>query len=170
MGSQRHDIFYALEAFTDHVDRHPLDRRPAYFAQYHDIWGEARGEIGIPEPTEIDAERHKPDATVFALLTPWFSIPTIAEAWLVVDRLGDGLWVVGVRALDDGVVSPVWQVDYTLEDDGSLTPREPAPIPLPKVIANGVSTALQARVERKMWDAYYDFDTIVPVVQGMLNR
>lgn len=170
MGSQRHDIFYALEAFADYIDRHPIDRRPAFWAQYVDIWGEARGEIGIPTPTDPDDPLPQPAATVFTLLVPWFGLPLMAEAWLVIDRLDDGLWVVDVRATESGLFSPIYKIVYRLEDDGSITPREPVPISMPPEIGAGVAAAMKSRAERKLWDAYYDFNSIMPVVDGMLNR
>lgn len=169
MGSQRHDIYYALEAFGEHCDRYPLDRRPTYWAQYVDVWNEPKGELGIPDPVTVDDPKHKSDSAVFALLTPWLAIPTMAEAWVVVDRL-ECLWVVCVKATNHGYFSPVWEIPYRMEDDGSLTPSEPAPISMPDRIGAAVAAAMKARMERKLWDGDYDIDTIWPVVEGMLNR
>lgn len=169
MGSTHHDLWTALEAFTDHCDRAPLDRRPSYFAQYVDVWGDARGELGVANPTEVDAPHRKPDKTVFALLTPWLAIPTIADAWVVVDTV-DQFWVVRVRATTAGYFSPVWSVAYRFEDDGAITPTFPEPIPMPDTIGPGIAAAIKSRSDQTLWEGDYDLNTLVPVVEGLLNE
>lgn len=169
VGSQRYDIFYALEAFAEHCDRHPLDRRPTYWAQYVDMWGDAKGEMGVSNPTSVDDPERSPHNTVFALLCPWLAIPTMAQAWVVVDDL-DCLWVIGVRATNHGYFWPVWEVAYRMEDDGSLTPGEPRPIPMPTKIGPGVAAAVKARSQQQLWEGDYDIDALIPVVEGLLNE
>ena len=78
-----------------------------------------------------------------------------------------GWW--GCEATSSGYFSPVWEIVYRMEDDGTLTPGEPTPIAMPDVIGAGIAAALKGRAEQKLWDVEYDLDSIIPVVEGMLN-
>ena len=169
MGSTHTDIWTALEAFADHCDRSPLDRRPTYWAQYVDVWGEPKGELGVSNPPTVDDPKRDSNGTVFAVLTPWLAIPTMATAWLVVDNV-DQFYVVRVWANSTGFFTPVWSVVYRFEDDGHITPAFPEPIPMPGSIGSGIAAALKARKEQKLWEGDYDITTVVPVVEGLLNE
>ena len=151
-----------LNAFAAHCQREPLDRRPGIWVEFIDIWNEPRGEIGIPDPDDI---MH----TCFALLSPWALIPTIGQAWLIVDMVED-LQVTNLKANYRGYFNPHWSVPYKMSDDGSLSFGEPVSDVVPPPIGVAVQHAKVARMRQTLWEWDHSIETMLPVVEGLLNR
>lgn len=151
-----------LQAFAAYVQRNPIDRRPTIYVQYVDIWGTPLGEMGVPDPSDIAQ-------TCFAVLSPWAMIPTLGQAWLIVDAV-DALEVTGLRVNARGIFNPHWSVRYSMSDIGALSFAEPVLSDMPPEITVTVVAAKQARTSQAMWDQSYTLESAIPVVIGMLNR
>ena len=152
----------ALAAFATHCQRAPLDRRPTVWVQFRDIWKTPKGEIGIPDPVDISH-------TCFALLSPWAMIPTLGQAWLIVDRL-DYLSVTNLKVNMRGMFEPHWSVPYKMADDGSLSFGKPALAVVAPEIGHAVIAAKRARRLQTFWDMDHQLETVLPIVEGLLNQ
>lgn len=151
-----------LEAFAGAIDRAGLESRPVVWVQFIDIWGVPRGELGYPDTDDLAD-------VVFALLTPWAVIPTIGEAWLIVDRL-DWLEVVHLTADLDGVHTTSWRMNYHVADDGVIGfldyyERDPHP-----AVTNALTGTRDARFKQTFWSEGHTIETILPAVDAMLHR
>lgn len=152
-----------LAAFAAYCQRNPLDRRPTVYVRYIDMWNEPRGEIGVPDPQDISH-------TAFALLTPWAMVPTMAEAWLVVDTVKTlEVTRLFVALKGRGIFEPHWSVPYSMSDDGRLSFGEPAPSIIPAEIGHGLQAAKKARNEQTFWEFEHSIETVMPVVIGLLE-
>lgn len=150
-----------LRAFADYCQRNPVDSRPTVYARYVDIWQTPLGEMGVPDPTDIAR-------TCFAVLSPWAMIPTLGQAWLIVDAI-DALEVTGLQVNVRGIFNPHWSVPYSLSDRGTLRFGEPEPAEMPTEIGSAVSAAKAARANQAMWEQSYTLESVVPVVIRMLD-
>jgi hypothetical protein len=151
-----------LDAFSAYCDRHLLTNRPTVWVQYTDIWQEPRGELGHSDTTAEDLR-----LACFALLAPWAMIPTIGEAWLIVDWLED-LKVTRLRATAAGIFDPHWSVAYWMDDEGRLAFGDWEPeTPMP-AIAQAIAAAKDARFKQTFWEFDHTIESMVPVVQGLL--
>lgn len=157
--AMRHET---LTAFAAYCHRNDVTRRPTLFVQYVDIWGTPRGEIGLPDPTNIT------NAT-FALLAPWVMIPTVGEAWLVVDMV-DALSVTGLKVNYRGIFNPHWRLDYSVSDTGRLSFGEPVLSPVPDEIGSGIQAAKKERMGQRYWQFGHTIDSVIPVVEELLNN
>ena len=153
-----------LRAFAAHCDRMPLTKRPTVWCQFIDIWGDPRGELGVPDPEPAEVTH-----TAFALLAPWVIVPTIGEVWLVVDCL-EFLNVVHLHVNVRGMFDPHWTVDYLMDDAGTLVFGEWEATPTPAFIGHAVQAAKRARMAQTMWEHEHTIATVMPVVEGLLNR
>lgn len=151
-----------LEAFAAYCQRHPINRRPTVYTQYIDIWKTPLGEMGVPDPTDIAQ-------TCFAVLSPWAMIPTLGQAWLIVDTV-DALEVTGLRVNVRGIFNPHWKVPYSLSDRGTLRFGEPESAEMPPEISSAVFAAKAARLNQTQWEESYTLESVIPVVIGMLER
>lgn len=151
-----------LRAFAGYCQRNPINRRPTVYVQYVDIWKQPLGEMGVPDPTDI---AH----ACFAVLSPWAMIPTLGQAWLIVDAV-DALEVTGLRVNVRGIFNPHWSVPYSMSDRGTLSFGEPETAVMPCEISSAVLAAKAARLNQAMWDQSYTLESVIPVVIGMLER
>jgi hypothetical protein len=151
-----------LQAFSDHCNRAGLLKRPTIYVRFTDIWGDATGEIGVPDPEDL---HH----TTFALLSPWVMVPTLSEAHLVIDRL-ECLEVTKVKATQRGYFEPSWQVDYQMDDRGNLVFGESVDAPIIPEVGTAITAAKKARMEQRFWQWHYTFEDVVPVVAGLLEQ
>lgn len=151
-----------LAAFSDHCERVGLARRPTLFVQFVDIWSEPCGEIGLPDPTNITN-------STFALLCPWAMVPTVGEAWLVVDQV-DALSVTGLKVNYRGIFNPHWTVTYSVSDSGVLSFDEPIRSPVPDEIGAGIQAAKKERMGQRYWQFGHTIETVIPVVEELLEN
>ena len=154
----------ALQDFADYCDRVGLEARPTVWAQYVDVWGTPRGEMGVADVTVNDLPN-----TCFALLTPWATIPTLGSVSLVVDWLTD-LRVVDLKVNMRGIYNPSWSVPYTLSDSGRMSFGTPTPAEMLSTVSLAVAAAKRARTAQTMWRDDYSVDSILPVVTHLLNK
>lgn len=151
-----------LQAFAEYCGRNPIDRRPTVYARYVDIWQTPLGEMGVPDPTDLAR-------ACFAVLSPWAMIPTLGQAWLVVDVVGE-LEVTGLQVNVRGIFNPHWSVPYSLSDRGTLSFGEPESAEIPTEIGTAVSAAKAARTNQAMWEQSYTLESVVPIVTRMLDK
>lgn len=150
-----------LQAFADYCQRNPIDRRPTVYARYVDIWQTPLGEMGVPDPTDINR-------VCFAVLSPWAMIPTLGQAWLIVDVV-EALEVTGLQVNIRGIFNPHWSVPYSLSDRGTLRFGQPEVAEIPTEIGTAVAAATSARMNQAMWEQSYTLESVIPVVIGMLE-
>lgn len=150
-----------LAAFADHCNRHTIARRPNIWVRFVDVWGEPKGEIGLPDATdETNA--------AFSLMIPWAMVPTLAEAWLVVDHL-DYLQVMCLKVSTRGMFNPTWKVPYKMADDGCMSFGEPIRDAVPGHLAAAVQGVKRARRVQAFWESEHSIESLMPIVEALLD-
>jgi hypothetical protein len=150
-----------LQAFADYCDRNTLDRRPTVYSRFVDIYGDPRGEIGLPDPDDVNS-------SVFALLCPWAMIPTIGDAWLIVDQV-DALSVSHLFVNFRGMFNSHWSVPYFMDDFGTLSFGEAVSASVDSEIGNALVAVKSERRNKRYWNMGHTIESLVPIVDELIQ-
>ena len=155
------EIEPAIAAYLRTVQNNPVDRHSVVWAYHYDMWGDARGELGVPDFT---------DRSVLGVLIPYVIIPSMGSAVLVVDRSLPGqLDIVRLSAFNRMTGVDSWRCDYEVEDSGRWIVRPAKRHPMTPDIASSVEAARLARKRQLEWDEEWDFDSSLQVVKDYLE-
>ena len=153
-----------LDTYAAHINRHQVEHRPRAWATHIDIWNEPRGEIGVPGNNTTIA--------VFAVLVPFFLVPSIGTSWLVTDCSDHEIrhvTVVKLKASLEGIEVESWRVPFSMDDDGVLAFDEPARgHGVPEPVKTAVAGVVSGRLESAFWADDLDYDTACMVAKALL--